>query len=114
MPSTALTKARADLAAARKRASAYRREARSSQGAIMPAATVLAGSAAAGAARVYIAQDIMGLPVEAVAGLLVGGASLATGSAKGLYFATGWLAPYIANTVEDQLQSARQGAAANA
>jgi hypothetical protein len=64
MPSTALTKARADLAAARKRASSYRREARSSQGAIMPAATVLAGS--------------------------------------------------IANTVEDQLQTARQGAAANA
>jgi len=113
--STALSKARADLAAARKRAASYRRESRSVSGAWMPALTVLAGSASAGAARVYLTQQdgmFMGLPIEAVAGIAVGAASATAGSPKGLMYAVGWLAPYISDMVEDQLTQARSAAAA--
>lgn len=96
----ALRKAQTQLAAARKRASTYRQEARGVGGATWKGFQVLTGAAAAGAARALM-PDVMGLPTDAAGGLLVGGASLAMGSPGGLMFAVGWLAPYVADMAEE-------------
>ncbi len=109
--SPALRKAQTQLAAARKRASTYRAEARGTAGATWRGFQVLSGAAAAGAARAFM-PEIMGLPTDAAGGLLVGGAALAMGSPAGLSFATGWLAPYVADAVEQALTQAQINAPA--
>lgn len=109
--SPALRKAQTQLAAARKRASSYRSEARSVSGATWKGFQVLAGAASAGAAKAYL-PDFMGLPTDAAGGLLVGGASLAMGSPGGLMFAIGWLAPYVADMTQDAIMNAQTNASA--
>lgn len=109
--SPALRKAQTQLAAARKRASTYRSEARGISGATWKGFQVLAGAASAGAAKAYM-PDFMGLPTDAAGGLLVGGASLAMGSPAGLMFAIGWLAPYVADMTQDAVLNAQNNAGA--
>lgn len=104
------TKMEKRVKSANKRAQRWKEEATGTMPALWRGFTILSGAAAAGAVRAKM-PEVAGVPVEVVGGLLVGGAGLATRSAMAVNFATGWLAPYVADMVEEAVSTAGQGEA---
>jgi len=70
---------------------------------IMGAASTIAGAAALGAYRAKIGTEILGAPVEPLGAVAVAVAGVALKKPALVSFASGWVAPYIANIVEDSI-----------
>lgn len=104
----AVGRAKFELAKVRSTLASTRRKAKESvvPSALMGAGATLAGAAAVGIAGEYLESDeLFGVPVEAIGGLIVGTAGVTMGSPLLIHFAAGWMAPYVA-TMAAELVSA--------
>lgn len=67
------------------------------------AAATIGGAAALGAYKAKVGDSIMGAPVEPVGAVAVSIAGFAMGRPALISFAAGWLAPYVADQIEQSL-----------
>jgi hypothetical protein len=101
------TKAKAQLTAARKRASALTKEYKSTGFALGNGAMFLGGAAAAGATRAYMPYLGGSMPSDVAVGLVLAGAGAATKNPKLIYtsmgFLSGWVSGYAQEATEKYL-----------
>jgi len=95
------TKLEKRATSANRRAAKWKEEAQGTLPALWRGFTFLTGAAAAGALRGKMPEGVMGIPIEVFGGLLAGGAGLATRSPMTINFATGFLAPYVADMAQE-------------
>lgn len=67
------------------------------------ALATVGGAAAVGAARAKIGNDVAGMPIEPTGAIAVAAIGFFTGKPFLISFASGWVAPYIADQVEQSL-----------
>ena len=81
--------------------------------ALMGGGAVLTGAVAAGALRAFIGDNLMGVPADVAAGLVVGTAGVALGSPLAVFGAVGLLAGFVSDRTEEQILTWQIGAATN-
>ncbi len=82
--------------------------------ALMGSGAVITGSVAAGALRAFIGDNLMGVPADVAAGLVIGTAGVALGSPLAVFFAAGTLAGFVSDRVEEQMLTWQMGAGGEA
>lgn len=102
--SGAVQRVKMDLGKARSALASYRSKVRASvvPSALMGAGATIAGAAGCGAIKGMLdADEVAGVPVEAIGGLVLGTAGVALEQPLLIHAGAGFMAPYVAAFVED-------------